>query len=575
MSLPNEDTSLLLGTPKRPSADKNKQHETSNRRQPRFVSGGVSVVAVLLLVAMNTMGHSSSNATGPSATQLASTMTAKLGMAMDTISEDTINASQAFTWTPPAIKKRCDWVVERFLERDAGDSPEELYEKHNAQATDFNVFYRATANLFWHDFVTDEWGNGLLLSLKQHATLSGGIPLTRMSTYTWVTGDQHLSNFGAWRNRHKDIVFGVNDFDEAAIYDFQVDILRVAVSVFNHGRTNGLNDQEIQKALHKFTDSYVKTAIDYVGNEDALTFELTEHTTKGFLKKFLKKLEKSKSRKKQLKKFTETVATSDNTTTRMFTKGPLGEPDPDSKLMSVSPERHFEIVQAFSATEYGATMTKLGWAVREWSDEYFTVLDVAQRVGTGIGSYGVDRYYILLKGTDDLIEQEDGTAVVLDVKYQPNGAFWNVLSEEDQAWYHVMFPNAAARTIEAQRMLTSYTDPYLGWIMLKDDEGVPQPFSVRQRSPWKDSPDLDELDDPKTFSKFMAQVAVATATSHVRGSLSRAAGGFKHVIEALLGHRKDREKWGDAVLRLAAAYHEQVLLDFQCFADFVESEYPN
>jgi hypothetical protein len=30
-------------------------------------------------------------------------------------------------------------------------------------------------------------------------TLSDGSPLQRTSTWTWVTGDQHLSNFGAWQ----------------------------------------------------------------------------------------------------------------------------------------------------------------------------------------------------------------------------------------------------------------------------------------------------------------------------------------------------------------------------------------
>ena len=48
----------------------------------------------------------------------------------------------------------------------------------------------------------------------------------------WITGDQHVSNFGAWRNRHGAIVFGINDFDEAVVYDFQIDIWRLAVSMY-------------------------------------------------------------------------------------------------------------------------------------------------------------------------------------------------------------------------------------------------------------------------------------------------------------------------------------------------------
>jgi uncharacterized protein (DUF2252 family) len=28
-----------------------------------------------------------------------------------------------------------------------------------------------------------------------------GSPLARTATWTWISGDQHLSNFGAWKNR--------------------------------------------------------------------------------------------------------------------------------------------------------------------------------------------------------------------------------------------------------------------------------------------------------------------------------------------------------------------------------------
>ena len=34
-------------------------------------------------------------------------------------------------------------------------------------------------------------------------------------------------------------------------------------------------------------------------------------------------------------------------------------------------------------------MIRTGWHAREWSEAYFKVLDVAARVGSGVGSYGV------------------------------------------------------------------------------------------------------------------------------------------------------------------------------------------
>ena len=118
---------------------------------------------------------------------------------------------------------------------------------------------------------------------------------------------------------------------------------------------------------------------------------------------------------------------------------------------------------------YGLLLITVGWAVLPWDDDFFTVLDVAERIGSGIGSFGVDRYYVLLKGRDGLLlnDGQDGSAVILDVKYQPKSAPCRVLNEEDAAWYSVMFPNEAARVVEAQRRFTTYTDPLYGRDQMK------------------------------------------------------------------------------------------------------------
>ena len=462
------------------------------------------------------------------------------------------------------LVSRCEWVQEKFQEKDAHKSDEELRSTYATQSTDSNFFYRATANLFWNDFVTNNWANKTVATLKLPENI-----LNPKSTWTWVTGDQHLSNFGAWRNRNNEVVFSVNDFDEAAIYDFQVDVLRIAVSICNHAITNGLSNKEVDHALRVFSDSYVDTVVSYVGNEDALLFELTPDTAYGVLQSFLKKVERNKSAKGQLQKFTQVNAEG----IRQFIKGPVDTPDENTNLAAVPASIQEKIRGAFSPTYYGATMMKLGWHVRQWNSDYFEVLDVAERVGSGVGSLGVDRYYVLLKGTDGLLgeEGEDGTAVILDVKEQPLAAVERVLSANDAAWYKVMFSNAAARVVEAQRHLTSYVDPFTGWLMLPDEHNGLRPFNVRQRSPWQNSINLDSLTRPDDFNDFIAQIAVATATSHVRGTVAKAPAQFKDVIYSIFMEKKsNKKKWGKQVANLAKAYHEQVLLDYECFRAYVQ-----
>lgn len=385
-----------------------------------------------------------------------------------------------------------------------------------------------------------------------------------------VTGDQHLSNFGAWRNRHKDVVFGVNDFDEAAMFDFHVDVLRIAVSICNHALANHFDhDKDTHKILKAFTTSYIETVVGYVGNENAMLFELTPETAYGKLRKQLKKMAKKNSVSKQLGKFT-TIAK--NATKRSFLKGTDGEPHHKTRLARVDPDTEAKIRAAFTSTNYGATMMKLSWNVRQWDDEFFRVLDVAERVGSGVGSFGVSRYYVLLQGSDSLLEEDDkeGNAIILDVKFEPKGAVERVLSENDRAWYNNLFQHPADRVAQGQRRLTSYTDPFTGWVTIDD-----QVFGVRQRSPWKDSIDLDKLLDVDDFEDFVAQIAIATATSHVRGSPAMPPADFKTVIHSIMESSVNRREWGHGVEKFARAYHEQVLLDYECFANFVKEKYGN
>ena len=100
-------------------------------------------------------------------------------------------------------------------------------------------------------------------------------------------------------------------------------------------------------------------------------------------------------------------------------------------------------------------------------------------------------------------------------------------------------------------------------------------FTVRQRSPWKDDAiNVDKLDEDE-FEECMAQIAVATATCHVRGSPAKAPADFKNVMYSVMKTYMNRKKWQEGVEKFARAYHEQVLLDHQCFDNFVKEKYSN
>jgi len=428
----------------------------------------------------------------------------------------------------PESYQRCDYVIQTFADQNVGVAHDFLKEKYAAQAVDPNVFYRATALLFWKDFAGKQWGKdqnmsidlGKLVLLDEEKYVDG-TPLSPMSTWTWITGDQHLSNFGAWRNRADEVVYGVNDFDEAAIYDFHIDVLRIAVSICNHGFTNGLTVEQISDAIEAFTYSYVKTAVGYVGGDAALLYELTADTSTGVLRDFLKKIDKNKSKKVMLEKFTD--VNKDGVREFAF--------NDDTRLEDVPEELDSKIRHQMTSTNYGASMMKMGWRVRGWDDDFFQVLDIARRVGSGIGSFGVDRFYVLLKGQDESLNDGDNDpSVILDIKYEPKSAVARTINEETKAWYEHIFNNEADRVAQAQRALTSYTDPYVGWFEVDGN-----PYYIRQRSPWKAELDLSVLTDRETFIEFIEQIAVATATSHVRGTVAKESRAVQACDQGLVG----------------------------------------
>lgn len=475
------------------------------------------------------------------------------------------------------VGDRCDWLWNEFEQHNAWMTHEQRVQRYQQQVTDPSSYYRATSHIFWIDFVHGNWSQALLRidddddEEEEEEELEG---LDEYATYTWVSGDLHLLNLGAWKNRHGDIVFGMNDFDEGAVHDFQFDLVRLAISI--HDQVMGVWDDDTHgrdvagRIIRAFVYTYVKTVMTYVGNENAFFYELTPQTTAGPLKKFLKMLGDNKddySRKAQIKKYAQF-----QNGRWMFKKGTVE--NPKKKLAEASPEVEEAIRRAFSPTGYGATLHKFGGALPgRWNDNYFEVLDVAARIGSGVGSYGVDRYYVLIRG--ESTEQDvltDFAPIILDVKYQPPGSFRHVVTEYDVAWYDNYFVHSAARVTEAQRKLTAFTDPFTGWILLDDQDEV-RPFTVRERSPWKEEFDLDKLESEKDYAEFISQVAFTVATSHVRGNVAPVPGDFKNTITMMFQDASRLDQWSQAIVDLAAAYHDQIDLDFQCFQRQVNAYY--
>ena len=87
----------------------------------------------------------------------------------------------------------------------------DLEEKHKKMADGAFQFLRAT---YWR------WAE----------TIYPTCPELREGPEVLAVGDIHIENFGTWRDEESRLVWGVNDFDEAAYMPYAIDVVRLATS---------------------------------------------------------------------------------------------------------------------------------------------------------------------------------------------------------------------------------------------------------------------------------------------------------------------------------------------------------
>jgi hypothetical protein len=108
-----------------------------------------------------------------------------------------------------SVKQYEQWLRDQL----GGDIVEsDLVTKHEKMGRSAFAFLRGT---FWR------WAETVLEACPD---LAG-------STSVLAVGDVHLENFGTWRDVDGRLVWGVNDFDEAAIMPFTLDLVRLATSM--------------------------------------------------------------------------------------------------------------------------------------------------------------------------------------------------------------------------------------------------------------------------------------------------------------------------------------------------------
>lgn len=228
-----------------------------------------------------------------------------------------------------------------------GRDPERLALKFRKMRADPFVFLRGSCHLFYERLP--------VLDALRDAPLA------------WVCGDLHLENFGSYKGDNRLTYFDINDFDEAALAPCLWDLVRFLASVRLGAASLGIDADGAAALGRVFVDAYAGA----LASGKARWVE--RETADGLVRDLLDDL-----RERSREAFLDT---------RTDLKGKRRRIRCDGKKALPASEAQRASIEQFMA----------GFARTQPNPEFFTVLDVAQRIA-GTGSLGLDRYIVLVEG---------------------------------------------------------------------------------------------------------------------------------------------------------------------------------
>lgn len=391
--------------------------------------------------------------------------------------------------------------------------PELLPERTQRMGQSSFTFFRGTAELMEYDLAHQD----------------------NSPIHTVSCGDAHIGNFGFFGSPERQLLFDLNDFDEAGINPFEWDVKRLAVSTLLAGREHQFENEKLTLLVKELGETYRKSLQDmfektalnrfYPVNsvENILnTIPSKEMHTKK-LSKFLAKAGKRDS-EQVVRKFTTTDADGQI----LFKENP-----PRTRHVKDRVTKHM----AKYLVQYRQSLSP---DVSLMLSQY-NVTDVV-RHSVGVGSFGSLCYLLLLTGTDD-------SHLVLQIKEAlPHRQLANQLEEENVQYEQ----NEGKRIVDCQKILQSASDPFLGYFATEKKS-----FYVRQFRDMKASIELSELD----WDQFDAYAKTCAWVLGIAHAQSPTAG-------VVLGYTGHSDKFDTAIQSWTTAYVKQVDEDFTAFKHY-------
>jgi uncharacterized protein (DUF2252 family) len=418
---------------------------------------------------------------------------------------------------------RADFIID-VLTREFGDlmalDPAAFRRKFRKMAASPFAFYRGSASLFYAD-QTGAYRDDTFLDAR--------------TSRVWIHGDLHAENFGTYMNSSGQLVFNVNDFDEAYVGPFIWDLKRFSASVALIGYSKALSDQAITELVSTFARAYLTELRAIAAGGDDAIGSITLDNADGVLRRVLQEA--------RLNTRVDLLAgqTTIDDFERRFSLG----------------DGVYEVDEATAATVRAAFQGYLETLPARGDSVSTNIKDIKLRKGVGIGSAGLPSYNLLLEGHTQALEND----VIIYMKQAQVPAVARWIDDERVRSY---FRHQGHRTAESQRALQAHADPWLGYTELN---GVGQ--LVAEVSPYAADLDWADVNEPEQLSGVVADLGRAVARMHsvADDESSHDLVDFSTEEAIVAAVDKDEPGFVKLLVDFAHAYGDQAREDHQDFVD--------
>jgi uncharacterized protein (DUF2252 family) len=352
-------------------------------------------------------------------------------------------------------------------------------------------------------------------------------------------GDMHVANFGVFASAERNLIFGINDFDETLPGPWEWDLKRLVASIVASGRFLGADKNLNREAVMTAVSTYRKKMKEfaYMGN-----MELWYSTIRD--KDIMKTLSPS-ARKGAAK-----IMGKARERTHMQVLGKLTDMVDDKFRLKVNAP----FIVRETHTQNGVPIEEaLGLFLESYflslADDrkellqHYRIVDVARKV-VGVGSVGTRCWIIFLSGNNS------NDPLFLQLKEAQPSVLEPFVSKSK-------YSNHGQRVVAGQRLTQAAPDIFLGWGELG---GIH--FYVRQLRDMKGGVEFDrEKVTVKNLPQYSSLCAWALALSHAKSGDAAMIAGYVGNSEVL----------DEAMARFAFAYADQTEKDHEALAAAAKS----